>query len=108
MTLYLPSALLLNHEIHVQLSSAGSHVLPDGTRQNPNICITQLGPNGAPEDTQLYKQLVCKNASYAAKHRGPHQVAMKRNIINNDNNDRGNTFAGDVTACLCDSGAWEG
>lgn len=56
---------------------------------------------------QLYKQLVCKNASYAAEHRGPHQVAMKRNIINNDNNDRGNTFAWDVTVCVCDRGAWE-
>lgn len=81
--------------------------LPDGTRQNPNICVTQLGPIEAPKDTQLYKQLVCKNASYAAKHRGPHQVAMKRNIINNDNNDRGNTLAWDVTVCLYDSGSWE-
>lgn len=63
--------------------------------------------NRAPKDTQLYKQLVCKNASYAAKHKGPHQVAMKRNIINNDNNDRGNTLAWDVTVCSCDSGAWE-
>lgn len=39
---------------------------------------------------QLYKQLVCKNASYAAVHKGPHQVTMKRQI-DNDNNDRGNT-----------------
>ncbi|TNN71908.1 hypothetical protein EYF80_017915 [Liparis tanakae] len=35
----------------------GEPELPDGTGQNPNICNTQLGLNGAPKDTQLYKQL---------------------------------------------------
>lgn len=63
----------------------------------PGRTLTSVLPNsarsGAPEDTQLYKQPVCKNASYAAKHKGLHQVAMRRNIINNDNNDRGNTLA---------------
>lgn len=68
--------------------------------------LPNSGPNWAQKDMQLYKQLVSKNASYAAEHKGPHQVAMRRNI-NNDNNDRGNTLVLDRTVGLCDSGAWE-
>lgn len=55
---------------------------------------------------QLCKQLVSKYASYAAQRQGPHQLAVRRNI-NNGNNDRGNTFAWDLAVLLCDIGAWE-
>lgn len=57
------------------------------------------------QDLQLNKQLVHKNARYAAAHEGSQQVVLRRRI-NNDNNDKGNTSTWDVT-CLCDGGAWE-
>lgn len=97
----------LTHEIHIHMSSAGNQSYQMAPGRTQTSALPNLAHKEALKDMQLYKQLVCENESYAVKLRGLHQVTMKRNIINNDNKDRGNTFVRDVTVCLCDNRAWE-